>query len=215
MRVPPVGSRRSSRRSEGGTPPGQGSPGERVRANGWCRAQEHTRKRRRDEPVLSDVVGRWSNTLHRPTAQAGKRRAGDRCLGTGKVRLAGSPTNPWSQCHDDVKRQRFSRTTVRNRHGCATAMSGIQRARTAPHPRGSWPDAPTCAHTVRPTCSAHAVQRLGDELRWCGSAASRNPCGEGRLVKDSGFGDCARKQSPTCNAGAHCRVGSPCGTLLV
>ena len=118
MRVPPVGPGKAWTPSAfgqvveaGGVVPARQLE-RRVRANGWCRAHKHTRKRRRDQPVLNDVVGRWSNTLHRPTAEAGKRRAGERCLGTGKVRPAGSPTNPWSQCHDDVKRSRFSHATA-------------------------------------------------------------------------------------------------------
>lgn len=37
---------------------------------------------------------------------------GDCCLGTGKVRRKGCPVDPWSQCHDDVKRPRFSHSTA-------------------------------------------------------------------------------------------------------
>ena len=61
MRVLQLGWRRSSRERRRPATWARQSRG-RVRAYGWCRAQLHTRKKRRDLPVSMRSAGRWSES---------------------------------------------------------------------------------------------------------------------------------------------------------
>ena len=136
MRVPPVGPggawtpvHRPRGRWGGVVPARQWE--RRVRANGWCRAQEHTRKRRRDEPVSmtpwAGGVQSFTGPLQRRQTTFGRRGSGDRPPATD-----GQPSQ-WSQCHDDVNETVLR---SRNHHGWATA-TGEYSARGRPDNTGS------------------------------------------------------------------------------
>ena len=112
----------------------------RVRAYGWCRAQVHTRKRRRDEPVSMRL---WAGgfDLHLPTRPRGDTRSASRNLGTGALSVK------VTRCREHWFLRGFRAKVFlsgRNLYSCATSIQeysprGRLRARACrPRRCSSW-----------------------------------------------------------------------------
>jgi hypothetical protein len=115
----------------------------------------HTRKKRRDEPVSMNVVGRWIQT---PPAHFGEGELRSRawCLGTGNLRVRAAIG--WEKYHDNVNHRFFRNAQpleLRNGNGRNTARAGGSTAEPCRRAPPGQPGAKTSAsflHRERLEC---------------------------------------------------------------